>query len=170
MTKIDGGHCLQDGVNFRIENLTLSSVNVMERAMKVRDAMHGKVEWAQPTETVQSLAKRMRELDIGSVPIGENDRLIGMVTDRDIALRAVADGRDPALLTAREVMSKGIVYCRDDEDLEDAVRIMEQKQIRRLPVVDEKKRMVGILSLGDISHSASRQLTGEVAAAVSAHH
>lgn len=138
--------------------------------MKVRDAMHGKVEWAQPTETVQSLAKRMRELDIGSIPIGENDRLIGMVTDRDIALRAVADGRDPALLTAREVMSKGIVYCRDDEDLEDAVRIMEQKQIRRLPVVDEKKRMVGILSLGDISHSASRQLTGEVAAAVSAHH
>jgi CBS domain-containing protein len=142
----------------------------MERAMKVRDAMHGKVEWAQPTETVQSLAKRMRELDIGSIPIGENDRLIGMVTDRDIALRAVADGRDPALLTAREVMSKGIVYCRDDEDLEDAVRIMEQKQIRRLPVVDEKKRMVGILSLGDVSHSASRQLTGEVAAAVSAHH
>lgn len=138
--------------------------------MKVRDAMHGKVEWAQPTETVQSLAKRMRELDIGSIPIGENDRLIGMVTDRDIALRAVADGRDPALLTAREVMSKGIVYCRDDEDLEDAVRIMEQKQIRRLPVVDEKKRMVGILSLGDVSHSASRQLTGEVAAAVSAHH
>jgi CBS domain-containing protein len=142
----------------------------MERAMKVRDAMHGKVEWAQPTETVQSLAKRMRDLDIGSIPIGENDRLIGMVTDRDLALRAVADGRDPALLTAREVMSKGIVYCRDDEELEDAVRIMEQKQIRRLPVIDDKKRMVGILSLGDISHSASRQLTGEVAAAVSAHH
>jgi CBS domain-containing protein len=93
-----------------------------------------------------------------------------MVTDRDLALRAVADGRDPALLTAREVMSKGIVYCRDDEELEDAVRIMEQKQIRRLPVIDDKKRMVGILSLGDISHSASRQLTGEVAAAVSAHH
>lgn len=142
----------------------------MERAMKVRDAMHGKVEWAQPTETVQSLAKRMRDLDIGSIPVGENDRLIGMVTDRDIALRAVADGRDPALLTAREVMSEGIVYCRDDEDLEDAVRIMEQKQIRRLPVIDGKKRMVGILSLGDISHCASRQLTGEVAAAVSAHH
>jgi CBS domain-containing protein len=142
----------------------------MERAMKVRDAMHGKVEWAQPTETVQSLAKRMRQLDIGSIPIGENDRLIGMVTDRDIAVRAVADGRDPSQLTAREVMSEGIVYCRDDEDLEDAVRIMEQKQIRRLPVIDDKKRMVGILSLGDISHSASRQLTGEVAAAVSAHH
>jgi len=138
--------------------------------MKVRDAMHGKVEWAQPTETVQSLAKRMRQLDIGSIPIGENDRLIGMVTDRDIAVRAVADGRDPSQLTAREVMSEGIVYCRDDEDLEDAVRIMEQKQIRRLPVIDDKKRMVGILSLGDISHSASRQLTGEVAAAVSAHH
>lgn len=112
----------------------------------------------------------MREFDIGALPVGENDRLIGMVTDRDIAVRAVANGRDPSKLTAREVMSTGNVYCRDDEDLEDAVRIMEQKQIRRLPVIDDKKRMVGMLSLGDISHSASRQLTGEEVAAVSEHH
>ena len=96
--------------------------------MKVRDAMHKKVEWAQPTDTVQNLARRMREYDIGAIPIGENDRLIGMVTDRDIAVRAVANGRDSSALTARDVMTKGIVYCRDDEDLEDAVRIMEQKQ------------------------------------------
>lgn len=68
----------------------------MECAMKVRDAMHKKVEWAQPTETVQNLARRMREFDIGALPVGENDRLIGMVTDRDIAVRAVANGRDPS--------------------------------------------------------------------------
>ncbi|MGE5268017.1 MAG: CBS domain-containing protein [Deltaproteobacteria bacterium] len=138
--------------------------------MKVRDAMHQKVEWAQPTETVQDLARRMRDCDIGSIPVGENDRLIGMVTDRDIAVRAVANGRDTSKLTARDVMTNGIVYCRDDEDLEDAIRIMEQRQIRRLPVIDDKRRMVGMLSLGDVSHSASRQLTGEVLAAVSDHH
>lgn len=138
--------------------------------MKVRDAMHRNVEWAQPTDTVQDLARRMRETDIGAIPVGENDRLVGMVTDRDIAVRAVANGRDSSKLTARDVMTKGIVYCRDDEDLEDAVRIMEQKQIRRLPVMNDKKRMVGMLSLGDIAHAASRQLTGEVVAAVSEHH
>ena len=112
----------------------------------------------------------MRDLDIGAIPVGENDRLVGMVTDRDITVRAVAEGKDVTQLTARDVMSKGIVFCRDSEELEDAARIMEQKKIRRLPVLDDKKRMVGMLSLGDISHAASRAITGEVAAAVSAHH
>lgn len=138
--------------------------------MKVKDAMHRDVEWAQPTESIQALARRMRDLDIGAIPIGENDRLIGMVTDRDIAVRAVAAGKDIAKLTARDVMSEGIVYCLDNEDLEDAVRIMQQKQVRRLSVINERKRMVGMLSLGDVSHAASRQIIGEVAAAVSAHH
>lgn len=138
--------------------------------MKVKDAMHRDVEWAQSTESTQALARRMRDLDIGAIPIGENDRLIGMVTDRDIAVRAVAAGKDIAKLTARDVMSEGIVYCLDNEDLEDAVRIMQQKQVRRLSVINERKRMVGMLSLGDVSHAASRQIIGEVAAAVSAHH
>jgi len=92
------------------------------------------------------------------------------VTDRDITCRAVADGRDIAKLTARDVMSKGIVYCTDTEDLDDAIHLMESKKIRRLPVINEKKRMVGMLSLGDISHAASREMSGEVMAAVSAHH
>jgi CBS domain-containing protein len=138
--------------------------------MKIKDAMHKNVEWVQPTTTVAALAKRMRDLDIGAIPIGENDRLVGMVTDRDITVRAVADGKDVTKLTARDVMSKGIVFCRDTEEIEDAVRIMEQKKIRRLPVLDEKKRMVGMLSLGDISHAASHEISGEMAAAVSAHH
>jgi CBS domain-containing protein len=142
----------------------------MERTMKVKEAMHKTVEWVEPTATLATVAQKMRDLDVGAIPVGENDRLVGMVTDRDIAIRAVAEGKDAARLTARDVMTKGIVFCRDSEDLEDAVRIMEQKQIRRLPVLDGNKRMVGMLSLGDVSHAASHEITGEVAAAVSGHH
>jgi CBS domain-containing protein len=138
--------------------------------MKVRDAMHKTAEWVVATTPLQTVAARMRELDIGAIPIGENDKLIGMVTDRDIALRAVAVGKDASKMTARDVMSKGIVFCRDTEDVEDAVRIMEQKQVRRLPVLDDKKRMVGMLSLGDIAHCASHDVSGEALTAVSAHH
>jgi CBS domain-containing protein len=138
--------------------------------MKVKNAMHKNAEWVSPETPIAQIAKKMKDLDIGSLPVGENDRLIGMVTDRDIACRGVANGKDVSKLTARDVMSKGIVYCTDTEDLDDAVRLMETKKIRRLPVINEQKRMVGILSLGDVSHAASREMSGEVIAAVSAHH
>jgi CBS domain-containing protein len=138
----------------------------MEIVMKVRDAMHKGAEWVEAATPVSIIAARMRDLDIGAIPIGENDRLISMVTDRDIAIRAVAAGKDPAKLTAHDVMSKGIVFCRDTEDVEDAVRIMEQKRIRRLPVLDENKRMVGMLSLGDVAHSASHEISGETLSVV----
>ena len=138
--------------------------------MKVKEAMHNGVEWAAPQTPIPEIARRMRDLDIGAIPVGENDRLIGMVTDRDIACRAVANGADLGTLTARDVMSKGIFYCRDSEELEDAMRIMEQKQVRRLPVINDQKRMVGILSLGDIAEATPHELSGEVVAAVSAHH
>ena len=138
--------------------------------MQVKDAMHKGAEWVGPETPVIEVAKKMRDLDVGSLPVGENDRLVGMVTDRDVTCRGVANGRDWTRLTAREVMSNGIIYCKDTEDLEDALRIMEQKQVRRLPVIDDKKRMVGMLSLGDVAHAASHELSGEVVAAVSAHH
>ena len=138
--------------------------------MKVKEAMHNGVEWAAPQTPIPEIARRMRDLDIGAIPIGEDDRLVGMVTDRDIACRAVANGADLGTLTARDVMSKGIFYCRDSEELEDALRIMEQKQVRRLPVINDQKRMVGILSLGDIADATPHELSGEVVAAVSAHH
>jgi CBS domain-containing protein len=138
--------------------------------MKVKDVMHKGAEWVPPQTPVSDIARKMRDLDVGAIPIGENDRLIGMVTDRDIACRAVADGKDWSMVTARDVMSKGILYCRDSEELEDAMRIMEQKQVRRLPVIDDNKRMVGMLSIGDIADAASHELSGEVIAAVSAHH
>ncbi len=138
--------------------------------MKVKDAMHKGVQWVDPETNVSELARTMREHDIGALPVGENDRLIGMVTDRDIVCRGFANGKNADALTARDVMSEGIIFCRDDEELDDAVHIMEQKQIRRLPVINDKKRMVGMLSLGDISHSSGRELSGEVLQAVSAHH
>jgi CBS domain-containing protein len=146
------------------------SLGIGGLVMKIKDAMHKGAEWVAPATSVYDIAKKMRDLDIGAIPVGDNDRLIGMVTDRDIACRGVANERDCAKLTALDVMSKGIIFCRDTEELEDALRIMEQKQVRRLPVINDQKRMVGMLSLGDISHAASHELSGEVMAAVSAHH
>jgi CBS domain-containing protein len=140
------------------------------RDMKVKDAMHKGAEWVDSATPVTIVAKLMEQFDVGAIPIGENYRLIGMLTDRDIACRGVARSKDCSTLTAGEIMSKGIVHCSETEDLADALRIMEQKQIRRLPVLNESKRMVGMLSLGDISHAAPRELVGEVVAAVSAHH
>lgn len=138
--------------------------------MKVKQAMHKGVQWVAPTTPLTELAQLMRKHDIGALPVGENDRLVGMVTDRDIVCRGLANGKDPNKLTARDVMTPGIVYCRDQEDIDDATHLMEQKRIRRLPVIDENKRMVGMLSLGDISHCTSRDVSGEVLQAVSEHH
>jgi CBS domain-containing protein len=138
--------------------------------MKVKDAMHAGVTWVEPDTRIHELARMMRDQDIGSIPIGENDRLVGMVTDRDIVCKGLADGKDVNALTARDLMTGPIVYCRDDEDIDDAARIMEEHEIRRLPVINENKRMVGILSLGDIADCASRDLTAEVTRAVADHH
>ena len=110
------------------------------------------------------------QCDIGAIPVGKDDRLIGMVTDRDITVRGVAKGKDLSKLTAKDVMTKGVIWCRDSEDVEDAAHIMESRQVRRLPVIDENKRMVGMISLGDVSHAASPGITTEVMKAVSDHH
>lgn len=138
--------------------------------MKVKDAMHPGATWIDPQEPLTDVAERMRVDDIGALPVGEDDRLIGMVTDRDIVVRGLGGGNDPIHLTARDVMSGPIVYCTANEELEDAVRIMERNRIRRLPVIDENRRMVGMLSLGDIAARASAMLSAETLRAVSAHH
>ena len=138
--------------------------------MQVKDAMHKGCEWVSPDTKVSEIAKRMHQSDIGALPVGENDKLIGMVTDRDICCKGLANGHDIDALTARDVMTTGIVWCRETDDLGEAARLMERQQIRRLPVIDEDKRMVGMLSLGDLSHSAPQSLTAEVTKAVSAHH
>jgi CBS domain-containing protein len=139
--------------------------------MKVQSAMHKGVEWVGPDTPVTELAKLMRQHDVGSIPIGENDKLIGMVTDRDIVCKGLAqNGFDARRATARDVMSEGIHCCREDDDLAKAVRHMESLKIRWLPVINKNKRLVGILSLGDISNSAPNDLLSEWAKSVSAHH
>jgi CBS domain-containing protein len=140
-------------------------------AVKVQIAMHKGVEWVGPDTPVADLAKLMRKHDIGSIPIGENDQLIGMVTDRDIVCRGLAqDGFDAGRATARDVMTPGIHCCREEDDLAKAVRHMEELKIRRLPVINKSRRMVGILSLGDVGHSAPSDLLSECVKGVSAHH
>ena len=139
--------------------------------MKVKEAMHKGVDWVSPDTPVIELAKLMREHDIGAIPIGENDKLVGMVTDRDIVCKGLARaGFDLARATARDVMTTGIHCCREDDDLAKAVRHMEELQIRRLPVVNKNKRMVGILSLGDVSRSAPSDLLTLCVKSVSGHH
>ena len=138
--------------------------------MKVKQAMHKGVQWVGPNTSAAELAKLMREHDIGAVPIGENDRLIGMITDRDLVCRCLATGLDPKTTTARDVMTKGIVFCLDRQELDDAARVMETKKVRRLPVINAKKRMIGMLSLGDVYHAASRPISKEAMHGVSEHH
>ena len=138
--------------------------------MKVKDMMHKGAEFVAPNAKLQVIAKKMRDHDIGAIPVCEDGRPIGMVTDRDIAIRGLADGKDISALEARDVMTRDVIFCRETEDAEDALRIMENNKVRRLPVLDDAEKLVGMVSLGDISHALSRELTGEVTKAVSAHH
>jgi CBS domain-containing protein len=139
--------------------------------MKVKEAMHKGVDWVAPDTSVTDLAKLMRQHDIGAIPIGENDQLIGMVTDRDIVCKGLAeDSFNASRATARDVMTPGIHCCKEDDDLAKAVRHMEELKVRRLPVINKGKRMVGILTLGDIGRSAPSDLLSEVIKSVSAHH
>lgn len=134
--------------------------------MRVSEAMSRDVRVAYADQTIREAATLMAEIDAGSVPVGENDRLVGMITDRDIAVRAVAQGRGPDT-PLREVMSAEVKYCYDDEDTEHVARNMGDLQVRRLPVVDRDKRLVGIVSLADISRNDRNDVSGEALADVS---
>ena len=138
--------------------------------MKVKDMMHRGAEFVAPNATLRQIAKKMRDFDVGAIPVCDKGKPVGIVTDRDIAIRALANGKDPAKVEAREVMSPNVVFCRDSEEAEDALRIMEDNQVRPLPVLDEGHKLIGMVSLGDISHALSQEMTGEVTRAVSAHH
>jgi CBS domain-containing protein len=138
--------------------------------MQVKRAMHKGVRWVDPDRPIVELARAMREHDIGAIPIGENERLVGMVTDRDIVCRCVAAGLHPVTRRARDVMSAGIVFCLERHELDEAARLMESRRVRRLPVINANKRMTGILSLGDLYNAAPRTVSKEAMQAVSAHH
>jgi CBS domain-containing protein len=136
--------------------------------MQLKDLMTHSVENVPPGATLKEAAEKMRSLDIGALPVFENDKLVGMITDRDIAVRAVADGRDPNEATVRDAMTGQLLYCYEDEDVERAAKLMEEKQIRRLPVFDRSQRLCGIVSLGDIATRVhDERLSGEVLEQVS---
>jgi CBS domain-containing protein len=139
--------------------------------MLVKEAMHKGVEWVSPDTPISEIARVMRKFDIGAVPVGVEDKLVGMVTDRDIVCQGLAGNvSDPARATAADVMTKGIHTCRADDELEAAMQHMQDLQIRRLPVIDRNKRMVGMLSLGDVGYAAPRAVAGEFIKHVAAHH
>ncbi|MHB9879885.1 CBS domain-containing protein [Pacificimonas sp. ICDLI1SI03] len=138
--------------------------------MKVQDVMHAGVRSAKPEEPIAAIAAIMREEDIGAVPVANGEGLVGMLTDRDIALRVFADGRNPLHLTAADIMTDEVAYCLPGEDVDDAIRIMEQHGIRRLPVVDEEENIVGMLSIGDVVAKAPASLTAELMKTLTAHH
>ena len=135
--------------------------------MKVSEAMTRDVCIAAPQQTIREAACMMADIDAGSLPVGENDRLVGMITDRDIAIRAVGEGRSPET-AIRDVMSKEVLYCYEDEDLDDVAKNMSNVKVRRLPVLDRDKRLVGIVSLGDLAvETGDEQLAGNTLEAVS---
>lgn len=135
--------------------------------MKVNEVMTRDVLITGPDDTVEHAAHLMKEIDAGVLPIGEHDRLVGMLTDRDIAVRVAAEGKDPRATKVRDAMTSDIKYCFDDEDLDHVLRNMGDLKLRRLPVMDRDKRLVGILSLGDVAFEAGGGKIGEAVEQIS---
>jgi CBS domain-containing protein len=141
-----------------------------EGDMKVKDVMHKGTTCVETGTPVKEIAKRMRDSDVGAMPVNADGRLVGIVTDRDITCRALAGSGNLTTMTAEDVMTKDVLCCSLDDDIRVAIETMEAKQIRRLPVTDSHKAVIGMLSLGDISHKVSKELSGEALRAVSGHH
>ena len=136
--------------------------------MQLREVMTRQIEEIPPQANLQDAAEKMRTLDVGALPVCENDKLLGMLTDRDIAVRAVARGCDPRRTPVSDAMTPNAIWCYEDEDVSEAARIMEEKQIRRLLVLDRNKHAVGIVSLGDIATRVQNdRLSGDVLQQVS---
>jgi CBS domain-containing protein len=135
--------------------------------MKIREIMTPDAQCVGPEETLVDAAALMRQLDVGVLPVCNEGAVVGMITDRDIAIRAVAEARAPATTRVREIMSPGTVYVFEDQDVDEVVQVMEDHQIRRAPVMTREKKLVGIVSLGDIAVDASASLSGEALKRVS---
>jgi CBS domain-containing protein len=136
--------------------------------MKLQNLMSQKVEVIHPDTPLQQAAAAMKRLDIGMLPVCDGEQLVGMLTDRDITVRATAEGLDPAKTPADQVMTKDVVYCFENQDVELAVKLMEQRQIRRLPIVDRTKKLVGVISLGDVAvRNKNKKLAAEAIEQVS---
>jgi len=136
--------------------------------MQIREIMTPHADVISPSATVADAAQKMKSLDVGPLPVCDGERLVGMVTDRDVTIRATAEGRDPQTTLVSAVMTPRVVYCFEDQDVKEAARLMEEHEIRRLVVLNRDKRLVGMVSLGDIAtETADEELGGEVLAEVS---
>jgi CBS domain-containing protein len=135
--------------------------------MKIREIMTPDAQCVGPEETLVDAAALMRQLDVGVLPVCHEGDVVGMITDRDIAIRAVADARPPSTTRVREIMSPGTVFVYEDQDVDEVVEVLEKHQIRRAPVMSRERRLVGIVSLGDIAVDASAALSGEALKCVS---
>ncbi len=134
----------------------------------VKDVMSNNVQVLHPGATLREASQKMKSLDVGAMPVCEDDRLVGMITDRDIVVRAIADGADPETEIVSNAMSMPVLYCFEDASIEDAAKLMEEKQIRRLLVLNRQKRLIGIISLGDLAvDTRDERLAGEVLERVS---
>ncbi len=136
-------------------------------AKLIRDVMSSDVEIINPNDPLRDAAEKMRSLNIGPLPVCDGQRILGMITDRDIVVRAIALGRDPNATRVADAMSTGIEYCFDDNDIEDVLRKMKAKQIRRMIVVDRSKKLVGIVSLGDLTGEVSEEKVAEALEGIS---
>jgi CBS domain-containing protein len=128
--------------------------------MQVKDIMTADVEAVRPDSPLMDAGKRMRDLDVGLMPVFDGTQLVGMLTDRDITIRAVAQGRDPRTTPVSEAMTADLIFCYDDQDVSEAAQMMQQKQIRRLLVLDRTMHLVGIVSLGDLAVKSGEQKMG----------
>jgi CBS domain-containing protein len=129
--------------------------------MLIREVMESRLEVIAPHQTLAEAAQKMRDANVGSLPVVEDAKLIGIITDRDIVIRCVADGADPKATPVRAAASDDVVHCVEDQSVEDASKIMAAAKIRRLPVIDHERRLVGIVALGDISREGSAEDAGE---------
>ena len=131
--------------------------------MLVKDVMTRHVECVSPEDTIQTAARKMRDLDVGPMPVcGPDGRLAGMLTDRDITVRATADGKDPKACKVREAMTPDVIYEFEDQDATEAANVMQHRQIRRVLVLNREKKLSGIVSLGDLAVDASKRQAGDV--------
>lgn len=136
--------------------------------MEIREIMTRDVEVVAPNASVQTAAQRMKELNVGSLPVCDGERLLGMITDRDITIRATAGGKTPTQTPVSDSMSSGITYCFEDQSVSEAAKVMEEKQIRRLPILNRQKKLVGIVSLGDLAVDGnSKEMAGEAITEIS---
>ena len=126
--------------------------------MEIREIMTRNVEVVNPNASLQTAAQKMKDLDVGSLPVCDGERLLGMITDRDITIRATAEGTSPTNTTVGHIMSSGITYCFEDQLVNEAAQVMEEKQIRRLPILNRQKKLVGIVSLGDVAVDGGDQM------------